>query len=328
MLKFNDIEIIKSKYITFSNYWFKKIEKKYNLDETIKLKVQHGLNMSELVSNSTLKSNLFNESYIDSSKIEGLLHDVGRFPQYYQVGTLKDNILNEKLNFLDHGRYGAYYLSKNNKELLRYFIGETKEYDEILIEIIKEHTTILNKNYRFKIEELTNIFNKYDINEIINSNEEMINKLITLKLLILKEQDSLEILYNISNGLLNPKISNEKEYYINDTIWSLFINGKYINMQELKEKGLWTLNAGFLLRYSLIYNNVNFKSTLNKLIEDDIITKVYNNQVPSDNKDIRLTKSYEYINLLVKNLIENSNDIITDEVRNEAKIKTLKQMKM
>ena len=340
MVKFNDVNKMKEEYISYVNEWFKKIEEKgITLGDDIKLKLNHGISMCDYVANTTSNSGFFNESYKVSGAVDDLLHDVGRFPQYYVSGTLKDDVSKELTGYLDHGRYGEYYLTKDNKQLLRRFIGENKEYDKVITEVVKEHTTILNPNYKLEIKDLTNIFQNYDINEVLSSKEEIINKLIALKLLILREEDSLEILHKVKDGLWKPMIYSTKDKYINDEVWNIFINQGYINMAELKEKGLWSANVGFLLRYSLIFNNVNFTGTLKTLIEDNVIDTIFINQknnskdelgnIDLDNVDPRLEEAKNYMNLALKNLIEYSNDskIITKEIKEEAKIKTLKQFK-
>ena len=112
-------------------------------------------------------------------------------------------------------------------------------------------------------------------------------------------------------------------------------------MSTLKTNGKWTCNAGFLLRYSLLYQNINFVGTLKSLLADGTLDKVYQNQinnVTNDNDELvtapelidpRLKLAYEYIKLAAQNLIETSPDgkIITDESRQVAKEKTLTTFK-
>ncbi len=338
MLKFNSIEEIKNEYILYSNDWFNKIKNSgKELTQDIELKLNHGLIMCDNVGKTTVNSGLLNESYKVSGSIDGLLHDVGRFPQYFEIGNLYDNCLNEKLGYLDHGRYGAYYLEKENYKLLKRFIGNNKEYYNILIEVVKEHTNLLNTNYIFDLKELKNIFQNYDLNEVITK-KDMINRLIALKLLILKEEDSLEILHKIEFGLWKPIICSNKNQYINDYAWNLFINQRYIDIKDLKEKKLWNPNIGCLIRYSLIYKNINFVGTLKTLIDNNVIDKVYLNQINNskdelgnidlNNIDPRIKDSRDYIKLVIKNMIEYSDGkIITNEVKEKAKEKTLKEFK-
>ena len=58
--------------------------------------------MSDAVASTTLKLGLFNESYEMSGAVDGLLHDVGRFPQYYESGALKDTDSKEFTGYLDN----------------------------------------------------------------------------------------------------------------------------------------------------------------------------------------------------------------------------------
>ena len=91
MLNFDSIDEIKKRYTNFSNYWFDRIKGKgLVLKDEIRLKLPHGLSMSDSVAKTTLKSGFFNESYVESGAIDGLLHDVGRFREYYDSGTLSD----------------------------------------------------------------------------------------------------------------------------------------------------------------------------------------------------------------------------------------------
>ena len=340
MLKFNDINEMKVKYTYFSNYWFDMIKSKgIELKDEIKLKLQHGLAMSDSVASTTLKSGFFNESYVESAAIDGLLHDVGRFPQYYASGTLSDADSREFTGYKDHGRYGAYFLEKDNKALLRNFIGEETRYDHVVTEVVREHTNIENEDYIKELETLITVFPNYSLEEVLKADPETINKLIALKLKVLREEDSLEILHKVKDELWKPVISSLSENYIKDEVWDLFINQGYLSIQDLKAKGLWNCNAGFLLRYSLIFNNVNFVGTLKNLVEEGIINKIYevqknNSQIENGVKDLehidpKLQLARDYMNIAIANLINCSEDgkIITPESKTTAKILTLNTIK-
>lgn len=337
MLEF-DINEMREKYIYFANDWFKKIYEKYNsIGEDIKLKLEHGLTMSSAVANATKASGFFNDTYIDSAAVDGLLHDIGRFEQYYIAATLKDDIAVHSTSFPDHGKFGEYILKKNNYKLLREFLGENELYDDILTNIVGNHTTNTNPNYDIDITELTDVFQEYNLKAVLYSlNEELINKLIAIKLKILKEQDSLEILHQVRDGLFKPLLSSETKDYINDEAWNLFLNQEYINMASLREKGLWSCNIGLLVRYSLLYNNINFVGTLKEIIDDNLIGRVYQNQIKcvkdsngeaSTLLDPKFILARDYIELAVENLILTSPDgkIVTPESRREAKIRTLNE---
>lgn len=329
------MELLKGKYKVYAEGILSKID---NPGNDIKLKVRHGLVMSDMVKDTTINSGLFNESYVESGAVDGLLHDIGRFKQYQLSGTLKDYEAKELTGYADHGQYGKHLLLKDNKELLRYFLPENADYDGILTEVIGEHTTISNPNYILPIESLTNLFQNYDLKEVLkSSNEDIKQKLIALKLLILREEDSLEILHQISEGLWKPALGSEEKYHIKDIPWETFMDFGYINMAELKQKELWTCNTGFLLRYSLLFRNINFVGTLKAIINASIVDRVFqmqmgnitddaNNFVTDPTlRDPRFDLAHEYTNMAIKNLIKTSPDglIITPESREKAKEKTI-----
>ena len=118
MTKFNDIEQMKQEYVNWANMWFQKIGDKMEeiychpskmevldekqlaavkyyikngcLPDDIRIKLEHGLSMSSSVAKTTINSGFFNESYKDSAEVDGLYHDIGRFPQYYYSLQLGD----------------------------------------------------------------------------------------------------------------------------------------------------------------------------------------------------------------------------------------------
>ena len=113
MLKDININKMKERYILYGNYWLKLIsEKVLKISKEIKLKVEHGISMSNSVSILTRNSGFFNETYIKSGRIDGLLYDFGRFQQYYLSGNLKDTQFEKMIGFRNYGEYGAYILKK------------------------------------------------------------------------------------------------------------------------------------------------------------------------------------------------------------------------
>lgn len=329
---------IEKKYLDYANYYMNLINEKYkSLPDSIKIKKQHGLSMKQAVMDSTKNSKLFNESYFESAAIEGCMHDIGRFPQFYLSGTLNDAESSKLIKCNDHGEYGRLLLNDNNKKLLRYFLEKESKYDFVLTEVIGEHTTIRNNNYNYSINEFNDEFNNYSFEEVINSNNiGLKNKLIGLKLKILQEVDSLELLQNIISGAWNPNLStSDKSDLIKDSIWDDFINFRYIDMSKYKKSNEWTVNSGFLLRYGLLTHKVNFVGTLKQFKESDSFNKIYNiseEKIKSNGGDIlddpKLVLAQEYIKLAIDNLINCSEDgiLITPESREKAKQLTLKSL--
>ena len=101
-----DMEKAKEEFIKYTG--------KFNLqDENIDRKQQHSLRVMK-ISNQLAKELELNEEQIQLATLIGLLHDIGRFKQYTEIG-LGDNI-----EGFDHGDYGAKVLFEEG--IIRKFI--------------------------------------------------------------------------------------------------------------------------------------------------------------------------------------------------------------
>ena len=163
---------------------FIKYTGKFNLqDENIDRKQQHSLRVMK-ISNQLAKELELNEEQIQLATLIGLLHDIGRFKQYTEIG-LGDNI-----EGFDHGDYGAKVLFEEG--IIRKFI-DTNEYDEIIRKAIKNH-------------------NKFSIESGLTQEEMMFAKLIrdADKIDILYE--SVYIFYKNNEDMVNKSILSEKIY--------------------------------------------------------------------------------------------------------------------
>lgn len=336
-----DIERAKNKLSFYADFYIKLISSNgFTLTDDISIKKQHSLTMGELVSEATSKSGFFNESYIKSAFIDGLLHDVGRFPQFLLSGTLSDAKSKSITGFDNHGELGAYVLEKNNYALLRYLIGDVKKYYAIITEVVRNHTVNKNIKYQKQINDLINIFPNYDINEILNSNnEELINMLIALKLLMVVEEDSLELIYNVRDGKWKPKISSQKKDFTTIDMLDKFFNQEEVNIPEMRKEGKYTCNCGFLFRFNLIPLRMNYKSTLETILDGDTINKVFdiqysnvkdeNDQIVVDDslKDPAMIFARDYTNYLLKTLLLccGNNKVITPDIKKVAKELTQKE---
>lgn len=337
-MKFPSEEYYVKEYMNYTNQYLSDIEDKYGkIENDIATKQNHGLAMKDSVLELTKKSGMFNETYNESGKIEGCFHDIGRFKQYLDTKTLNDSKL-KLYNCNDHGQLGKMILLENNKELLRRFIPTETEYDNILLEVIGEHTVIRNDDYIYPIDEFKTLFIDNSIDDILNSNDKKVkDKLIALKLMILRECDSLEIYMNIINGPWNPYLSTKEEDFVSKEILNDFINFNYIDKNKYIEKKLWTCNAGKLLRLGLITNNVQFVSSLREIKENNWLDKLHQRSIESieENNEYKIMNdpslifATEYVKLAIDNLINTSPDglIITNESRLEAKVKTKKAIK-
>lgn len=329
-----DIERSKEKFIFYTDFIIHMIKDKYlKLTDDIAIKQQHSLTMGSLVQDLTLKSGFVNESYSLTAFLDGLLHDVGRFKQYLLSGTLRDDLSKEHTGFNNHGEYGGYLLERNNFELLRYIIGDVKKYYQIITEVVRNHTKVANIKYDKKMEDLINIFPNYDINEVINSSDEgLICNLIALKILMVCEADSLELIYNVRDGKWKPLISSEKADFAHPEVLEKEFNWDNINIGELRSAGAYSCNDGFLFRYNLIFRNIKYTASLRSIIDDNTIDKVFEmqyNNVKNDNgevitddslKDPTMLFARDYTNFCARTLLKCCGDskIITEEAKKVA----------
>ncbi len=306
------------------------------IPNNIGIKLKHGISMMRAVEKATKESGFFNESYYHSSALEGCYHDIGRFPQYVLTGTLDDAVSEKLTGCLDHGDYARKLLLDNNGSLLRYFLGEKSPYDYIFTEVIGEHTSIKNPLYKEPIIELTNLFQDYSLEEVLNSeNSKKIAQLIALKLAILQEMDCLELLQNVMDESWTPAISCKKDDYAHIDIWKDFINFRYIDMAQYKKEGKWTCNAGFLLRYGLLTRQMKLVCSLKEFQVDEGFKKVWAATINSAkgyngvNFDPLLAAAQEYIQIAVQNLINTSPNgvVLTEESKEKAKELTLQEWK-
>ena len=128
-------------------------------DKNVKRKQQHSIRVMKIA--EQIATNLkLSEEQIQLATLIGLLHDIGRFKQYTDIG------LGDNLEGFDHGDYGAKVLFEEG--LIRKFI-ETNKYDEIIKKSIKNH-------------------NKFSIEAGLTQEELLFAKLI-------RDADKIDILY-------------------------------------------------------------------------------------------------------------------------------------
>ncbi len=92
--------------------WFHNMVSKYSLKDSItehnlKLKYHHSLETQKNASHLATSLGL-NESEIIIAQIIGLLHDCGRFPQFYHYGTFRDNLSR------DHAKWAVEIIEKES----------------------------------------------------------------------------------------------------------------------------------------------------------------------------------------------------------------------
>lgn len=203
-------------------------------DKNIERKQQHSLRVMKIA--EQIATNLkLNEEQIQLATLIGLLHDIGRFKQYTEIG------LGDNLEGFDHGDYGAKVLFEEG--LIRKFI-ETNKYDEIIKKSIKNH-------------------NKFSIEAGLTQEELLFAKLI-------RDADKIDILYESIDIYYK---NNEEE--VNKSVLSEKIYNEFTKEATIKkEKNVrFKFIDDITCVISFIYD-INYKTSFEIIKEKDYINKI------------------------------------------------------
>lgn len=238
--------------------WFVTYVKQFNsndknVQENIVLKKNHTIRVCNNIIELG-KSLSLNEYNMQLTEIIALLHDIGRFKQYYKYKTFEDSLSE------DHAELGISII--NSKGLLN-FLSDKDQC--VVIECIRYH-------------------NKIKIPQNKDKQFELFAKMI-------RDADKLDI-YQV---LLNMFKDNNSDSLYSKEIVKLLLENKNINYTLIKNQ-----NDRKLLCLGWIYD-INYKYTLNKIKEGNIIEKIIE-YLPKD-KDIQ--KVYrnikQYIDMSLSN---------------------------
>ena len=214
---------------------FIKYTEKFNTkDENIERKQQHSLRVMKIA--EQIATNLkLNEEQIQLATLIGLLHDIGRFKQYTEIG------LGDNLEGFDHGDYGAKVLFEEG--LIRKFI-ETNKYDEIIKKSIKNH-------------------NKFSIEAGLTQEELLFAK-------VIRDADKIDILYESIDIYYK---NNEEE--VNKSVLSEKIYNEFTKEATIKkEKNVrFKFIDDITCVISFIYD-INYKTSFEIIKEKDYINKI------------------------------------------------------
>lgn len=222
-----NIEEAKEKFIEYTENFNTK-------DENIERKQQHSLRVMKIA--EQIATNLkLNEEQIQLATLIGLLHDIGRFKQYTEIG------LGNNLEGFDHGDYGAKVLFEEG--IIRKFI-ETNKYDEIIKKSIKNH-------------------NKFSIETGLTQEELLFAKLI-------RDADKIDILYESIDIYYK---NNEEE--VNKSVLSEKIYNEFTKEATIKkEKNVrFKFIDDITCVISFIYD-INYKTSFEIIKEKDYINKI------------------------------------------------------
>ena len=174
---------------------FLKYTETFNLeDDNIKRKQQHSLRVMAISQKIATQIGLTQEE-IDLATLIGLLHDIGRFEQYTEIG-LGDNI-----EGFDHGDYGAKILEKDIRKYISY-----SEYDNVIIKAVKNH-------------------NKFKIEEGLTEQEMLFAK-------IIRDADKIDIIYESVYIFYKGKEEQVNKSILSEKVYNQFIDQKTIMKEK------------------------------------------------------------------------------------------------
>ena len=205
-------------------------------DKNVKRKQQHSIRVMKIA--EQIATNLkLSEEQIQLATLIGLLHDIGRFKQYTDIG------LGNNLEGFDHGDYGTKLLFKEG--LIRKFI-ETNKYDEIIKKSIKNH-------------------NKFSIEAGLTQEELLFAKLI-------RDADRTDIFYILITGEEKTiwETDNMNNEIVTNEIYREFIEDKHIKFKNMETSG--DILVG---HFAYIYG-LYFKPALKIFKDKKYVDQLYN----------------------------------------------------
>ena len=220
-----DIEKAKEEFIEYT--------KNYNLEDiNIKRKQMHSLRVMEISKKIAEYIGLSQED-VKLAELIGLLHDIGRFEQYSNYHTFRDD------HSIDHGDYAVTILEKEIRKYIR-----TDEYDNIIKVAIKNH-------------------NKYQIKENITDKEELFSK-------IIRDADKIDILDSIFTKFYKGKEEEiGKEIIFEEDIQD-FRKFKSIRTRKDREGQLYEIIVMlafiFDINYQMSLKILQEKDIINKIL--------------------------------------------------------------
>ncbi len=224
---------------------FNKYAKTFDLTiKQIIYKYHHSFRVMEIAKEIALSLNL-NKEEIELATICGLFHDIGRFRQWTEYETYRDQ------DSIDHGDLGS--------EILKDFLNNYKDKD-IVIKATKYH----NKYGVPELDERTTLFcNIVRDADKLDIMREQTNE-IYQKEIILKP----ELLTDIDNKIIcqNKNIENEVDTIIRELSWVFDLNFKY-SFKFLKDKKIIENKLNLLKIYGETEEIKKLETTINNEIE-------------------------------------------------------------
>ncbi|MGE4586150.1 MAG: HD domain-containing protein [Mangrovibacterium sp.] len=254
-------EILESGKQFFEDYTKKLIKnKEYTIAENLQMKKNHSLRVAALSALIAGKLEL-DEEECKLAEFIGLMHDLGRFPQFEKYQSFDD------LKTEDHG-----LLSVGVLEAEDFFLSMPENVRELIVRTIEMHNKLA--------------FTSKDKQVILYSQ-------------ILRDADKLDI-WEVAVSFLKrdgsfglPSISFNlpKAPGISEAVVKSILNGKAVDKKELQ-----TLNDFKLFLMALVFD-LNFKVSFQLLNEKQLISRIYETLPKRDD----VINVYRQIRLFIEN---------------------------
>ena len=203
-------------------------------DKNVKRKQQHSIRVMKIA--EQIATNLkLSEEQIQLATLIGLLHDIGRFKQYTDIG------LGNNLEGFDHGDYGTKLLFKEG--LIRKCI-ETNKYDEIIKKSIKNH-------------------NKFSIEAGLTQEELLFAKLI-------RDADKIDIIYESEKIFYKGQEKIINKSILADKIYNQFMSENIV----IKEKNVILKYIDDITCVLALIFDINYTTSFQILKEKDYINNI------------------------------------------------------
>ena len=212
--------------------------KRFDLENRrMKGKQLHSLRVEE-ISNRIAKKIDLDEKEQQIATLIGLLHDIARFEQFTKYGTFRDR------ESVDHGDLGVEILKKD--DYIRTYINDEGYIDTVYL-AIKNH-------------------NKYQIEDELNTKQEMFCK-------IIRDADKIDIFYEASEIFYNKEELEEiNQSIISDEMIAKIYEKRTINRNDFRKRGklievIVMLAFLFDINYKASFEIIHSENYINKIFE-------------------------------------------------------------
>ena len=261
-------------------------------DQIIALMERKIVHSHEVVSDGTkvLEKLGFNDSFKDLARITFLDHDIGRFRQARYTATFDDTKL-INYGYKNHGDLGKVVLLSG---LIKQQIPNTRVFDEAISDVVNDHVTKIvdSKSLLVLCSDLLKSEDAYEF--FLKADIDTKRKVIDTITQIVQDVDRLDIYHQILDCRWTPSKCDSK---IDSKVFAMFYKGEYLNIAELKAKGLWNNNVGELVRLSFI-NQIKLLSVAEVIKEENILHRLKekrNNPYVLDAFDVTIQKLDEKV---------------------------------